>query len=656
MCGIAGFLDTTARVPDRKQILTKMAKAVDHRGPDSFGIWMSDSPLIGFAHTRLAIQDLSENGHQPMSSHSDRYTITYNGEIYNAPDIREDLIRKSHTFRGHSDTETILAAIEEYGLEAAVKRFTGMFAFALWDKQERKLYLARDRLGEKPLYYGWQNGVFIFASELKSFHQIPGIRLEVDRNSLSAYLRFNYFPAPYSVYQGIQKLNPGHILDVGEHDWKAQSFTTKEFWSLRDYYQSTQPQATQLGTDTSPEKEIDRLDGLLKDAVSQRMLSDVPIGAFLSGGVDSSTIVAIMQQLNDKPVKTFTIGFEEALYNEAEHAKKVARHLGTEHTELYLKPKDALDVIPLLPGLYEEPFADTSQIPTYLISKLAREQVTVALSGDGGDELFCGYNRYVWGRKYIKKSRRLPAFSRKALAGVLGCVSPITLNRLLKTAEFMLPHKFRFATPGEKLHKFASILRLDNFDDVYKRLVSQWTNPSDIVLDAQESMTELDDSAFSHTIEDISRRMMYLDTRTYLPDDILTQVDRASMAVGLEARVPLLDHHLVEYAARLPTSLKLRDGKSKWILRQVLYKYVPESLIERPKMGFAVPIDSWLRGSLKDWAEELLSETRLRNDGFFQPAPIRKIWKEHLSGKRNHYLDLWSILMFQSWLDAQKDK
>lgn len=650
MCGIAGFIDPSKHIDEPEAVAANMATALSHRGPDASDKWLNHDRVVGFAHTRLSIQDLSEAGKQPMTSASGRYVITYNGEVYNAPTLRKQLQKHQHHFRGHSDTEAILAAVEEYGLEKAVQQFIGMFAFALWDKQDKTIHLVRDRLGIKPLYYGWQDNIFFFASEIKSIRKIPGFSQQIDRNSLSAYLRFNYVPTPYSIYENVHKLKPGNILTLKQSDVDNRNAQTREYWSIYEDYTATSARENQL----DPSEETTRLESLLKNSVSLRMLSDVPLGAFLSGGVDSSAIVALMQAQSSKPIKTFTIGFSEQNYNEAEHARKVAEHLKTDHTELYLSPKDAMDVIPLLPDLYDEPFADSSQIPTYLVSKLASEHVTVCLSGDGGDELFSGYNRHEWAQTSWDSFRNIPPGIRKFTSKSITSFSPLAYDQIYNALKFLLPTKLRFASPGDKLHKLANIITAENPEMIYRKLVSQWDTPTDIVINAHEPTSQIDNVQKSSAIKNISQRMMYLDTITYLPDDILTKVDRASMGVGLEARVPLIDHRLVEYAAGLPMSMKLRNKQSKWLLRQVLYKYVPKELIERPKMGFAIPLDQWYRTSLRGWCESLLSEERIRNEGFFHPEPIQKMWKEHLSGKRNWHLHLWSILMFQSWLDAQR--
>ena len=577
-----------------------------------------------------------------MVSACGRYVIAFNGEIYNHQELRGELGELA--WRGHSDTETMLAAIAHWGLEAALQRFVGMFAFALWDCRERALHLARDRFGEKPLYYGRMGNAFLFGSELKALQQHPAWRGEIDRNVLALYLRHNHVPAPYSIYKGISKLPPGTLLTLGAETWGEA--VPRPYWSLRKIAESgiAQPFAGSEG------EAVETLDGLLRSAVRGQMMADVPLGAFLSGGVDSSLVVALMQAQSSRPVKTFTIGFSDAQYNEAEYAKAVARHLGTEHTELYVTPDQAREVIPRLPEIYDEPFADSSQIPTLLVAQLARQHVTVSLSGDGGDELFGGYNRYLWADAIWRKVRWLPKIGRRALGGALTALPPRTWDRLFQAA----PSGLRQRTPGDKLHKLAEILAADSPEQVYLNLVSQWKTPAAVALGSREPQTLLIDPAQRSALPEFIQRMMLLDAVSYLPDDILTKVDRAAMAVSLETRTPFLDHRVAEFAWHLPLAMKINHGVGKWPLRQVLYRYVPQNLIERPKMGFAVPVGAWLRGPLINWAEDLLDEARLREEGYFDPAPIRRKWQEHLSGKRNWQDCLWNVLMFQEWLARQR--
>ncbi|MCL5779523.1 MAG: asparagine synthase (glutamine-hydrolyzing) [Firmicutes bacterium] len=651
MCGITGFISLTKdySINDLRFVLSGMAGSLYHRGPDDGGIWEDESAGVGLGHRRLSIIDLSPDGRQPMVSRCGRYVIIYNGEVYNYRELRRELEQKGHIFRGHSDTEVILAAIAEWGLNKAVRRFIGMFAFATWDRGEKILYLVRDRLGIKPLYYGTAGHVFLFASELKALKKYPAFRNDINRNALALYLRFNYIPAPYTIYRGIYKLPPGSILTFRLGNGVVEPEINR-YWSAEEVAEA----GVGRSLSCSDSEAVELLDDLLRKAVRARMVSDVPLGAFLSGGVDSSSVVALMQVQSDRPVKTFTIGFHESAYNEAEDAKAVARHLGTDHTEFYVSPQEAMDVIPLLPTLYDEPFSDSSQIPTYLVSKLARQHVTVCLSGDGGDELFGGYNRYFWGWSIWRKTGWMPGGLKKAAALGLTALSPRLWESLFHKLGPVLPEKNKQRNPGYKLHKLAEVLAAGSPEAMYYGLVSHWKNPTGVVIGSTEPPTVVTDRSRWADLQDFTQRMMYLDLVTYLPNDILTKVDRASMGVSLEARVPLLDHRVVEFAWRVPLSMKIRNGQSKWLLRQVLYKYVPKELIERPKMGFGIPIDDWLRGPLRDWAEDLLSEERLKREGYLRPEPIRKLWKEHLSGKRNWQYHLWDVLMFEAWLDNNK--
>lgn len=647
MCGIAGFLAQAALQPF-DELLKRMADKISHRGPDAVGYWHDDEQHIGFAHRRLSIVDLSAAGRQPMQAASGRYLIIFNGEIYNHGILRESLEQSfpALSWRGHSDTETLLAGIDCWGIQGTVERAIGMFAFALWDRQTCTLTLARDRLGEKPLYYGWQDGTFLFGSELKALRAHPAFLNQIDRGALSLFLRSSYIPAPYSIYQGISKLPPGCLLTVSLQRPEPE---LSRYWSGPDVARS----GVTNGFAGSTGQAVDELEVLLKDAVRQQMMADVPLGAFLSGGVDSSTVVALMQAQSSRPVKTFTIGFHEKGYNEAEHAMLVAKHLGTDHTELYVSAEQAMAVIPRLPVLYDEPFADSSQIPTFLVSQLARQQVTVSLSGDAGDELFCGYNRYQLTHKLWRRLSRVPLPLRRLAARALTSVSPDAWTRGASAAGGWLPRAARAAQLGDKVHKGAGVLASESADALYLGLVSHWHDPASVVINGREPPTLLSGNAPDLQGLDDVQRMMALDLLTYLPDDILAKVDRAAMGVSLETRVPFLDHRVVEMAWRLPLDMKLREGQSKWILRQVLYRHVPQALIERPKMGFGIPIDSWLRGPLRQWAEELLDESRLKTEGYFHPAEIRQKWREHLAGQRNWQHQLWNVLMFQAWLESQ---
>ncbi|MCW3101012.1 MAG: asnB [Chthonomonadaceae bacterium] len=651
MCGLTGFLDTTTSLECEAQrtIVRRMAGSLLHRGPDDGGEWTDEKAGIALGFRRLSIVDLSPAGHQPMVSASGRFVIAFNGEVYNFGAVRSELAAAglAPDYRGGSDTEVMLAAFEAWGVEEAVRRFLGMFAFALWDREQRTLHLGRDRLGVKPLYYGWAGKTLLFGSELKALRAHPGFDGKIDRDALALMLRYDYIPAPYSIYRGFRKLPAGTILTLSA-DRKQESVPIP-YWSAKSVAEA----GVRTPFEGSDAEATEHLEGLLRDSIGLRMIADVPLGVFLSGGVDSSVVVALMQAQSSRPVKSFTIGFREESYNEAQHARGVAKHLGTDHTELIVSPEEAMAVIPRLPALYDEPFADPSQIPTYLVSQLARKSVTVSLSGDGGDELFGGYNRYFWGRSLWKRLGRIPRPLRGAGAGLMNAVSPGAWDSLFRMAGPLLPAGAQQRNPGDKIAKLAEIMGADGPDALYLALVSHWKHPTELVDDSEEPPTPFTDRAQWANLADFTQRMMFLDTVSYLPDDILVKVDRASMGVSLEAREPLLDHRILEFAWRLPMSMKIREGQGKWLLRQVLYKYVPQTLIERPKTGFGVPIDEWLRGPLRDWAESLLAESALRGHGVFNPAPIRKKWAEHLSGRHNWQYYLWNILMVQAWLEGE---
>lgn len=652
MCGFAGFLGSVWPRDDALHYLKAMTNEISNRGPDSEGQWADTDAAIFLGHRRLSIVDLSAAGAQPMTSVTGRYILAFNGEIYNHLDLRDELARGGLApfWRGCSDTETLLAAFDAWGIRATVERSLGMFAFSVWDRQSRVLTLARDRLGEKPIYYGWQgsgrSAVFLFGSELQALRAHPAFAAQINRDALCLFMRHNNVGGQHSIYEAIKKMLPGNLLTVSQ---ASPEPVLQTYWSNSAAAQNGLAHRF-AGT---PSEAVDALEILLKDAVRRQMVADVPLGAFLSGGIDSSTVVALMQTQASRPVKTFSIGYHEAAYNEANHAKAVARYLGTEHTEMYVTPQQALAVIPRLSSLYSEPFADPSQIPTFLVSQLARRHVTVSLSGDAGDELFGGYNRYAITASLWKRLSAVPLPLRCALARILTTLSPDRLNRI--TARTPLAR--RWENLGEKLHKGAGVMTSRSAAELYRGMVSQWARPEDVVLGGMEPTTALNDPVSAlQGLNDVER-MMALDQQTYLPDDILTKVDRAAMGVSLETRVPLLDHRIVEFAWKLPMEYKLRlENKryiTKWVLREVLFRHVPRALIERPKMGFGVPIDSWLRGPLRPWAEDLLSEVRLKREGYFNPLPIRKKWAEHLSGQRNWQHQLWCVLMFQAWLAEQ---
>jgi asparagine synthase (glutamine-hydrolysing) len=649
MCGFAGALQTGLSNEEWSENLRRMAEVISHRGPDNEGFWWDSEAGVGLAHRRLSIIDLSREGNQPMISSSGRYVIVYNGEVYNFPDLRAELEKQQlRKWRGHSDTEVILEAIEDWGLWKAVTKFIGMFAFALWDRQERVLYLARDRLGIKPLYYGKINGVFLFGSELKALRAHNSFEKEIERDALTLFLRHNYIPAPYSIYKGIFKLTPGSILKVqGDSRSGAFNVSSEAYWSAREVIEKAQKQPFQ-GTE---DEAVDLLDEVLRDAVSKRLVSDVSIGSFLSGGLDSSTVVALMQAQSAQPVKSFTIGFYEKGYNEAEHAKRVAKHLGTNHTELYITPEEAMEVIPTLPDLFDEPFSDSSQIPTFAVAKLTKQFVTVSLSGDGGDELFGGYDRYFLGRGLWGRINWMPDWMKTSISGFIRASSFLAWEQGLRFFEPLLPGVLKERNLQDRLKRLAGLIQKADSVEFYRYLVSHWKEPTKVVVGAVEPETIFTSRDGGVEALDFTHLMMFIDLITYLPDDILTKVDRTSMGVSLEARVPILDHRVVEFAWRLPISMKFKRGHSKWLLRRVLYRYVPRDIVERPKKGFTVPLAKWLRGPLRGWAEELLSEARLKREGFFNPLPIREKWREHLSGKKNWHYYLWDILMFQAWLE-----
>ncbi len=634
MCGIAGLFDHRRTLSP--ELLAShaalMERALAHRGPDDRGTWIDADAGLAFAHTRLAIVDLSPAGAQPMVSACGRYVLSYNGEIYNAPELKTDLEARGLNFRGHSDTEVLLEGCAAWSVEATASRVIGMFAFSLWDRRDRVLSLVRDRIGIKPLYWGMQDGRLLFASELGALECLPDFRREIEPDAVASYLRFGYVPAPLSIYRGIGKLAPGAILTIGPDGIPHES----RFWTLEDAVAKGRANAL----DVDDAEAVSQLDTLLGDAVSRRLVADVPVGAFLSGGIDSSTVAALMRRTSTGVVRTFSIGFDDPAFDEARYAKDVAAHLGTEHTEMRVTPEDALGVIPELATIYDEPFADSSQIPTALLSRLTRQHVTVALSGDGGDELFAGYNRH----RAARLLSLVPGGAGRAAGRLLGMVGPAFWDRASASA----PKRFRLSQPADKIGKLAAALRVGP-DEAYRSAVSQWDDPARVMRQGRERPGLMDDPSVAALVPDPTSRMQYLDARTYLPDDILTKVDRATMAVGLEGRVPILDHRVVEFAWRLPLRFRLRGGETKWILRRVLDRYVPRHLVERPKSGFGIPLADWLRGPLHPWAEETLSAARLKSGGLLEPAPIRAAWDAHVSCRADHAHRLWSVLMLQDW-------
>ena len=641
MCGFAGIIRQDIKAYPQKfgTILNEMTRIINHRGPDDSGIWIDQNAGVGLSHCRLAVLDLSVAGRQPMVSKNNRYCITYNGEVYNFKEIKKSLNNDySLEWKGHSDTEVILAAVQEWGVEKTLKSLVGMFAFALWDIQERKLYLARDRMGEKPLYYGINNGSFLFGSDLKSFTVIPSWRPEIDRIALSKFVQYGYIPAPFSIYKGIKKLIPGSYLKIPIEDKPLYNENLPEpelYWSFLD---------SQKEFDGDEHDAIVTLEELLIQSVNLQQISDVPLGTFLSGGIDSSLVTALLQMQNNKPVKTFSIGFNENSFNEAHYAKKVASFLGTEHTEQYLDPDDILSVVPELSDIYSEPFSDVSQLPTLMVARLARKNVTVCLSGDGGDELFCGYSRYVKDTTRWNMINQVPLSVRFFISNIIEKTPISLMNILLAWGNLFRTADMHQGRLSASLKRFGKELSLTTFAQLYDFRISNIQEPLKIV---QES--EMINDFTADTVFDQFIYMMTRDTLSYLPNDILTKVDRAAMSTSLETRIPLLDHRVVEFASSLPVSIKMNYGNLKWPLKKILYKYIPPKLVERPKMGFGVPMGKWLRGPLREWAEELLNEQQLKEQNYLVTESVRKIWKEHLSGQFNHQGLLWSLLMFQSW-------
>lgn len=652
MCGICGALGYRRSGEVSESTISRMNDTLTHRGPDDSGIWVDFQSAVMLGHRRLAILDVSPAGHQPMTSSNDRYVLTYNGEIYNHLQLRTRLEyqKQAPTWRGHSDTETLLACFSAWGVTATLRAARGMFALALWDKNDRTLTLARDRVGEKPLYYGQQGELFLFGSELAALEAHPSFAGEIDRGALALLLRHNCVPAPYSIYQGIHKLSPGHFVNVRRDSLGSLVVEASQpYWSLS----GTIAQGSDDPFTGSDSEAISVMEQCLSETIESHMMSDVPLGAFLSGGIDSSTIVALMQSFSDRPVQTFTIGSTTAAYDEAPHAAEVARHLGTDHTELYVSAQDALDTVASLPAVYSEPFGDSSQIPTLLVSKLASASVRVALSGDGGDEVFGGYNRYVSAKRLWQKTQWIPRPARAITGAAIRSIPQASWDSLFRVVGPLLPRALRASTPGAKAHKFAAVMGSRNGFEYYRTLTSHWEDPAKIVIGAVEPPTQFTVAKTFAADAQLENWMMAMDTQSYLPDDILVKVDRAAMAHGLETRVPYIDEAVLNLAWRMPLSMKIRGDESKWLLRQILNRHVPPELINRPKMGFGIPLGEWLRGPLRDWAENLLDRNRLETEGYFHADVVRKIWDDHQSKRHGWEHHLWTILMFQAWLDSR---
>lgn len=644
MCGIAGLFVCQAHKYSLDVEISRMLEALEHRGPDSDGVWVKSN--IAFGHRRLAIQDLSPLGHQPMASPSGRYITAFNGEIYNFLELKSELEAMDFRFKGGSDTEVMLAAFDAWGIEEALCRFVGMFAFSLWDKVEQALFLARDRVGEKPLYYGWMQDAFIFSSELKALKEFSSWNGNIDRDALSLYVRHNYIPAPYSIYQGIKKLLPGSYLRLSIKG-SDKSLSEHVYWSMSSVFMEGQSNLLELDSASISH----HVEDILTSSIQEKMLSDVPLGAFLSGGIDSSLITALMQSVSNKPVSTFTIGFHEKEFDEADVARQVATHLGTEHSELYVSQDDAMKVIPLIPRMYDEPFSDSSQIPTYIVSQFAKNNVSVVLSGDGGDEFFGGYTRYLSVLNRWKDLQRHSFLTKNLMRGLIDKSGdfPYAFFNVL----FNLLGKKGGSSITDRARRRMQDWRFCDLQSFYRHSMSYWYQPERVVIGGRDAETFLSNPTSVNGLVQDFKALMCLDAGSYLPDDILTKVDRATMAVSLEARVPLLDHRLIEYSARIPAELHVNNGQGKQLLRNILYKYVPRELIDRPKRGFAVPISAWLRGGLREWAESLLDPAKLHEQGLFHVAPIRQKWDEHLSGDYDWSFYLWGILMFQAWLENE---
>ena len=646
MCGFAGYLSVrTASAEAHEAAIARMIEPIRHRGPDDHGIWVEPTAGVAFGFRRLAIIDLSERGHQPMRSSSGRFTMVFNGEVYNFAELRQALAADGSRFEGHSDSEVMLAAFERWGVAKAIPRFLGMFAIAVWDQKERCVHLVRDRFGKKPLYVFSEPGFVSFGSELKSLVAGPAFDKEIDPDALTAYLRYLYVPAPRSIYRRAFKLVPGHILTFRDAALSLPASTP--YWSIEEVARRglTDPFT---GSDAEAVAEAERLIG---DAVALRMVADVPLGAFLSGGIDSSTVVALMQERSLRPVRTFSVGFDEADYDESAHAAAVASHLGTEHRRIHLTGDDALRLVPGLPDWFDEPLADPSQLPTYLLCRESRRDVTVAISGDGGDEIFGGYNRYVQGERFLRGAERLGPVGRGAIAGSIGLLPPSRWDRLAKALGHIVPAAGRYRGPGEKLYKIRDLLQQRTSADRYRSLLSAaFQDPVSLVRGGRDMDGGIARAFTAGLSTGTVERMMLADQLEYLPDDLLAKVDRVSMAVSLEVRVPLLDHRVAEFAWRLPRRFKVRNGETKWLLRALLYKRVPRAMVERGKMGFSVPIDRWLRGLLRDWAEELLAPNALAASGMLEVKTVRRWWEAFLRGDgRVGGLGIWALVNFQAW-------
>jgi len=640
MCGFVGFF---SKLDVPASVLSDMLGTINHRGPDSCGTWSDKLSNLKLGHARLAIQDVSQAGHQPMGSSSNRFTIVFNGEIYNHLDLREDLQNEQGIdWNGHSDTETLLSGFEVWGIKETIEKCVGMFAIAVWDGELRQLSLIRDRFGEKPLYYGWQNNIFMFASELKALKFHPYFENKINRNALNYFFRLNYIPTPFSIYESLYKLEPGAIATFSTNGELVEKET---YWDIEAIFSKSNKIKT-----TSDEELVNKLESLIKRSVSEQKISDVPLGAFLSGGIDSSVVVGVLQSLSDKPIKTFTIGFEDPEFNEADDAAAVAKHLGTEHKELILSPDEIISVIERLPAIYDEPFSDASQLPTFLVSQLVKKDVKVVLSGDGGDELFCGYNRYHYTAKVWSKLQKLPLFLRKFMSDLLLSVSPSSWDKFAQVVHL----NKKVPNLGNKVQKGAQVLKASSIHELYTRILSNWDVDEHLVKESSSNQLPLlSDTRDLEQLNDLEKMMLW-DMQSYLMDGVLVKTDRATMACSLEGRVPLLDYRIAEFSAKLPIDIKLKDGKGKWLLRKVLYRYVPKELIERPKKGFSLPIADWLRGPLKEWAEKLLNSEKLEKDGFLSESLVHQKWNEHSSGKRDWSKQLWSVLMFQLWLEKNR--